>query len=175
MTRKSESLSETDKHAQICFWANAPSFFEKNLRFPSPSELRISRIAIKNFRNFADLDVSLGAHAVIVGENKIGKSNLLYALRLILDPSLPDSARTLREEDFWDGLQRPLGKGTRILISVDLTDFEDDENQLAVLAEHLVETSPMTSRLTYVWQPLAGLTSDSSGCRRGNFVRSNSI
>jgi putative ATP-dependent endonuclease of OLD family len=119
--------------------------------------LRISRIQIKNFRNFADLDVQLAEHAVIVGENKIGKSNLLYALRLILDPSLPDSARKLREEDFWDGLPRPLTKGDRITVSVDLAEFEHDENQLAILAEHLVEPDPMVARLTYVWQPLTGL------------------
>jgi putative ATP-dependent endonuclease of OLD family len=122
--------------------------------------LRISGITVKNFRNFADLDVALGAHTVIVGENKIGKSNLLYALRLVLDPSLPDSARKLREEDFWDGLERPLRKDARIVVSVELTDFEDDENQLAVLAEHLVEPSPMVARLTYVWQPLPGLTGE---------------
>jgi putative ATP-dependent endonuclease of OLD family len=53
--------------------------------------MRISRIKIMNFRNFEDLDVVLGEHAVIIGENKIGKSNLLHALRLVLDPSLPDS------------------------------------------------------------------------------------
>ena len=116
--------------------------------------MRISRIQIDNFRNFASLDVNLGRHAVIVGENKIGKSNLLYALRLVLDPSLPDSMRKLREEDFWDGLNRPLGKEDRIKISIDLTDFEDDENQLALLAEHLIKPSPMVARLSYVWQPL---------------------
>jgi len=49
--------------------------------------LRIARVQFTNFRNFADLDVGFGRHAVIVGENKIGKSNLIYALRLILDPS----------------------------------------------------------------------------------------
>jgi len=119
--------------------------------------MKISRISIQNFRNFADVDVKLGEHAVIVGENKIGKSNLLHALRLVLDPSLPDSARKLRKEDFWDGLKRPLGRDTRITISVELADFEDDENQLAVLAEHLVEPEPMVARLTYVWQPLPGL------------------
>ena len=119
--------------------------------------MRISRIRIENFRNFAKIDVALGEDAVIVGENKIGKSNLLYALRLVLDPSLPDSARKLREEDFWDGLERPLGEDDRITISVDLSDFEDDANQLAVLAEHLVEPDPMVARLTYVWQPLPGL------------------
>ena len=29
-------------------------------------------------------------------------------MRLLLDPSLPDSARQLRLDDFWDGLKRPL-------------------------------------------------------------------
>lgn len=119
--------------------------------------MHISRVQIENFRNFALLDVELGEHAVIVGENKIGKSNFLYALRLVLDPSLPDSARKLREEDFWDGLSRPLGADTRILISVDLADFEKDENLLAVLAEHLIQATPMIARLTYIWQPIPGL------------------
>jgi len=118
--------------------------------------MRMSRIQIDNFRNFAKIDIKLGENAVIVGENKIGKSNFLYALRLILDPSLPDSARNLREEDFWDGLSRPLGKSDRIVISVDIADFEDNENQLAVLAEHLVEPEPMVSRLTYEWRPKPG-------------------
>lgn len=95
---------------------------------------------------------------MIVGENKIGKSNLIYALRLLLDPSLPDSARMLRNEDFWDGLPRPLKKSDSIVISADLTDFERNPSQLAVLAQHLVEPRPMTSRLTYVFQPIPTLT-----------------
>ena len=82
--------------------------------------MRISRVQIRNFRNFADLDVTLGDHAVIVGENKVGKSNFLYALRLILDPSLPDTARKLREEDFWDGLPRPLTANDLISVAVDI-------------------------------------------------------
>jgi len=119
--------------------------------------MHISRIQIQNFRNFAELDVNLGTNAVIVGENRIGKSNLLHALRLILDPSLPDSARNLRREDFWDGLGGDLGEDDRIAISIDLSDFEEDCNQLAVLAEHLIQSDPMVARLTYVWQPLPGL------------------
>ena len=122
--------------------------------------MRISRVRVKNFRNFEDLDVALGEHAVIVGENKIGKSNLLHALRLLLDPSLPDSARKLRAEDFWDGLDRPLGNDDRITISLDLTDFEENVNELAILAEYLVEPEPMVARITYTWQPLPGLTDD---------------
>lgn len=122
--------------------------------------MRLSRIQITNFRNFKNLDVPIGEHAVIVGENKIGKSNLIHALRLVLDPSLPDSARKLREEDFWDGLPRPLTQDDRISVSINITDFESNENQLALLAEHLVEPHPMVARLTYVWQPLPGLEGD---------------
>jgi len=51
--------------------------------------MRLSRIQIENFRNFAELDGSV----VVVGENRVGKSNLVHALRLIFDASLPDSAR----------------------------------------------------------------------------------
>jgi hypothetical protein len=44
--------------------------------------MRIARIQIENFRNFASIDVTLGEHAVIVDENKIGKSNLLSPTRV---------------------------------------------------------------------------------------------
>jgi putative ATP-dependent endonuclease of the OLD family len=115
--------------------------------------MRIARIQIKNFRNFQSIDVLLRQNAVILGENKIGKSNLLFALRLVLDASLPDSVRQLREEDFWDQLPRD---GTEsIEISVDLTDFSEDENQLAILADHLVQTDPMIARLTYAFEPVS--------------------
>lgn len=122
--------------------------------------MKISRIIIHNFRNFADLDIPLNDHAVIVGENKIGKTNFLYALRLVLDPSLPESSRRLRDEDFWDGLKRPLTREDKITVSIELTDFEDEENQLAILAEHLIKPDPMVAKLTYVWQPLTGLPGD---------------
>lgn len=79
--------------------------------------MRISRIQIENFRNFHKLDVAVGESAVILGENQIGKTNLLYALRLVLDPALPDSSRQLRAEDFWDGLPRPLTQDNRTLLS----------------------------------------------------------
>ena len=45
--------------------------------------MHLSRIRISNFRNFSELDVSLGGNVVVVGENRVGKSNLLYALRLL--------------------------------------------------------------------------------------------
>lgn len=119
--------------------------------------MRLSRITIKNFRNFKALDVRLGEHAVMLGENKVGKTNLLFALRLILDPSLPDSARKLRLDDFWDGLPRPLKAEDVIEVSVEFRGFEGNENLLAVLADHLVKPDPMVARITYRYQPMPGL------------------
>lgn len=119
--------------------------------------MQISRITIRNFRNFKALDVKLGQHAVFLGENKVGKTNLLFALRLILDPAMPDSMRRLRLEDFWDGLPRPLGLEDTIEISIEFRGFEKSENLLAVLADHLVKPDPMVARITYRYQPVAGL------------------
>ncbi|AGL00973.1 putative ATP-dependent endonuclease of the OLD family [Desulfoscipio gibsoniae DSM 7213] len=132
--------------------------------------MKINRVQIKNFRNFKNLDVTLGEHAVIVGENTIGKSNFLYALRLVLDPSLPDTARHLQESDFWDGLPRPLKKTAMISISIDLVDFEDNEDLMAILAEHLVDPEPMTARFTYVFQPLATLSGSPSSDADYEFI-----
>ncbi len=132
--------------------------------------MRLSRIQIQNFRNFKNLDLRLGDHAVILGENKVGKTNLLFALRLLLDPSLPDSMRRLRFEDFWDGLKRPLKPDTFIEVSVEFRDFERNENLLAVLADHLVKADPMVARITYRFQPVAGLTTPPKGERDYEFV-----
>src|SRR6266540_3312976 len=104
--------------------------------------MRISRVRISNFRNFSSLDVALSQNVVVVGENRVGKSNFLYALRLLLDPSLAESARYLRAEDFWDGLPRPLTPENRIEISVDLVDFGETDALLAILADYLVEANP---------------------------------
>ncbi|SME72878.1 recombination protein F [Bacillus cereus] len=114
----------------------------------------IERIQIENFRNFKEVDVSLGNQMVIVGENKIGKTNFLYAMRLILDPSLPDSARQLQESDFWDGLPRPINNA-RIKISIDLTDFENDIDLKSVLGDYLVAVDPLVARLSYEFYPVS--------------------
>ena len=42
--------------------------------------MRISRIGITNFANFANLDVRTGDNIVGVGENEVGKSNFIRAL-----------------------------------------------------------------------------------------------
>jgi putative ATP-dependent endonuclease of OLD family len=114
----------------------------------------ISRVQIKNFRNFGELDVSLSEKAVIVGENASGKTNFIYALRLVLDPSLPDSARQLAEDDFWDGLESPMEMGEEIKIVVDFQSFEQNESLLSILSDYQIpdENIP-TARVTFKFAP----------------------
>ncbi len=110
--------------------------------------MHLSRIRIENFRNFKLLDVKLAGNIVIVGENRVGKTNLLYALRLIFDPTLPDSARQLGLADFWDGLD-PLEPDEKIIISVEIQNFDDDPDILATLTDFRLDNDADTVRLTY--------------------------
>lgn len=121
----------------------------------------ISRIAIRNYRNFRDFDLALAEHAVVVGENAVGKSNLFCALGLILDPGLPDSDRELRDEDFWDGYTAPRVDGVAIQVSIELSGFGSttltDRRCRALLADYLVVAEPPVARLAYVYRPRADL------------------
>ena len=114
----------------------------------------VSRVQITNFRNFRNLDVSMGQSAVIVGENKVGKSNFLHALRLVLDPSLPDSARQLRPEDFWEGLQSPMATREIIEVVIEFMGFADNTSLLAILQDSLIQGEPEpVARFTYRFRP----------------------
>ena len=122
--------------------------------------MRISRIRISNFANFSDVDVQTGDSIVMVGENKVGKSNFIRALQLILDPGLSERDRQLGLEHFWDGLGE--GKiGETIEIAIELTDFTDDPRLMAHLNDCVVAPGPpMVARLTYRFQPKANLGRD---------------
>ncbi len=119
--------------------------------------MRISRVRISNFANFERLDIETSDSLVIVGENKVGKSNFLRALRLILDPSLSERDRQLGLEHFWDGLGE--GKiGSTIEISIELTDFTDNPRLMAHLNDCVITPGPpMVASITYRFRPKAAL------------------
>ena len=89
--------------------------------------LYISRVRIKNFRNFKDVDVRLGHKQVIIGENNVGKTNFIRALQLILDPSLSDDDRMLQELDFNDSLVNPMDNKEEILIEIYIENYENNK------------------------------------------------
>jgi putative ATP-dependent endonuclease of OLD family len=126
--------------------------------------MRIDRLRITNFRNLAEVDLSLPSNAVIVGENRSGKSNLIHALRLVLDPSMSRTDRQLTEDDFWDGLSNdgsdPIADGQSITISIEISDFEDNAVIVTALSDALIGTNPLRARLTYRYGPNQSVAQD---------------
>lgn len=98
----------------------------------------ISRVIIKNYRNFLDLDVSLQHKGIIVGENNVGKTNFLKALQLILDPSLSDTDRMLTETDFNDAIEKLTENDCEITIQIYIDNFRNNPTVLAALADALI-------------------------------------
>lgn len=60
----------------------------------------IQSVGINNFRNYKEDTIYLDKKTVIVGANDAGKTNLLYAMRLLLDNSLPESKLVPAPTDF---------------------------------------------------------------------------
>jgi putative ATP-dependent endonuclease of OLD family len=116
----------------------------------------ISKVEITNFRNFYQFTLDMQPTSVVVGENRVGKSNLLHALRIVLDPSLADSDRQLREEDFSDELDRAFA-GNIIEIKLSFRGFDENSGAKSVLADSITESNPLTATLTYQYRPRKGI------------------
>jgi putative ATP-dependent endonuclease of the OLD family len=69
----------------------------------------------------------------LIGENRIGKSNFIFALRLVLDIALPDSARQLKLTDIWDGCA--LSDSPEIRVDLDFAEFDNDAGLTALLTD----------------------------------------
>lgn len=116
--------------------------------------MHISALRISNFRNFQNLVVDpFPRNAIVVGENGAGKSNLLAALQLVLDPTLPRSARRLKETDVCAAtlVSTPLAD-VEVRVEVELQGFEDSTGALSQFDGWIVSKSPLTARVTYVWR-----------------------
>ncbi len=116
--------------------------------------LYISRVTIKNYRNFKDVDVRLGHKQVIIGENNIGKTNFLKALQLILDPTFSDEDRRLDESDFNDTLVNPMENDEEIEISIYISNYKNNKVILAMLqGATVMDNGEEALRITYRFFP----------------------
>jgi len=112
--------------------------------------MHISRLVIRNFRNFSLFDSLIQPGVTcILGENNTGKTNLLHALRLALDVNLPSSLRQLTENDVH--LCSGLSTAQHVLVSVELKDYQDKPEQCALCG--LWEVEANRARITYRFRP----------------------
>lgn len=63
--------------------------------------MQLKTLYIKGFRNFKEVTVNFNEHSLMIGANDVGKTNLIYALRLLLDRSFSDYDYELAESDFF--------------------------------------------------------------------------
>jgi putative ATP-dependent endonuclease of OLD family len=111
----------------------------------------ISKIEIENYRNFRKVSFSTNSKIVIIGENKSGKTNLIQAIRLVLDDSLPDSKRYLEKNDFNFDINNPIEKGEEITISIEFSDFSNDKKLLSIFCDYLIAKD--VAKITYKYSP----------------------
>lgn len=127
--------------------------------------MRLCKLSIRNFRNFRSVEIPLSGNVVLLGENRVGKSNLLFAIRLILDPTLPDSARQLKLSDLWDGA--PPDFSEAIEVHLEIADFTSDLGLVALLTDFRTAHDPTVARLSYVFRKKAdvvGIPQSSEDC-----------
>ena len=113
----------------------------------------ISRVQIKNFRNFLDVDVILDHKQVVIGENNVGKTNFLRAIQLVLDKDFSDNDRQLSVDDFHDSINDPLANGEEIEINLQISGYEHNRKLIAQFSDAVVSVDPPTLQFTYRYFP----------------------
>ena len=61
----------------------------------------LSTIKLRGFRNFKKAKVNLSKKSLVIGSNDVGKTNLMWAIRLLLDRSLSDFDIEPKDSDFY--------------------------------------------------------------------------
>jgi len=101
-------------------------------------------VHVKGFRNFADSHINFNENTLIIGSNDVGKSNLLYALRVLLDKSLSEADIEPNELDFHIGSTEA---DDEIIITVKFSDITEDA-VISVLKGNVSEDNEAFLRYT---------------------------
>ena len=64
--------------------------------------MEISKVDLSGFRNFKEASINFRHDSLLIGANDVGKSNLLYALRILLDKGLSEVDIEPTETDFFN-------------------------------------------------------------------------
>lgn len=118
--------------------------------------MHISRVIIRNFRNFEHLDVSVVNGATcLVGENNTGKSNFIFGMRLALDAGLSSTYRALNKQDFYCGAD--IAQPTQAMISLEFSDYQESDAATALVGTWEFDPEARRARLTYRFRPIRAI------------------
>lgn len=63
--------------------------------------MQLTQLYIEGFRNFKKATINFDKHCLLIGANDVGKTNMIYALRILLDRGFSDYDFELNESDFF--------------------------------------------------------------------------
>lgn len=89
--------------------------------------MKFRKLKIVNFRNFDDCEIELSNKNLIFGMNDVGKSNLIYALRLLFDGKVRNSP--IYDTDFHTC---DTSKSIEISCYLDISSEENDFNNIII-------------------------------------------
>ena len=119
--------------------------------------MKISRVVIRNFRSFAQLDVNIAPGTTcIIGENNSGKTNFLHAIRLCIDAGLSSAYRSLAPNDIHSTVD--IAQPDQVLIGLEITDFAGKTNEEALVGAW--QHKPGLARLIYRYRPKLSVRED---------------
>lgn len=83
--------------------------------------MRIDHVYIKGFRNFKEATVRFNRHSLVIGANDVGKTNLIHAMRLLLDRGMSDYDFELKDSDFY-----AFEETNEVVVRIYFTDVTDE-------------------------------------------------
>ena len=63
--------------------------------------MHISKVYIEGFRNFKCANINFNEKSLVIGANDVGKSNLVYSMRLLLDKKISEADLEPKDSDFY--------------------------------------------------------------------------
>lgn len=96
--------------------------------------MNIDQVILKGFRNFNDATIKFAQNTLVIGGNDVGKSNLMHALRMLLDKSLSDMDIEPTELDFH--IDKDGNQADTFEITIAFSKVEEDA-VLSVLKGHV--------------------------------------
>lgn len=132
----------------------------------------ISKLKIFNYRNFSDFEIDLKGLTLIIGENNIGKSNLLSSLGLIFGQDVSIyKKRNLEISDFnYDSLLNykrailneslPIEDIDLPIIEITATLTDWDANQESVIGDWYINEELTEAQLKYVYAPISSFNKE---------------
>ena len=131
--------------------------------------MHIKQVSIKNYRNFGDRPfvMQLKPFTLILGENNIGKTNLLNALGLIFSQEITifrkrvleiddinyDSIQAFKKEVCDPAIEPDKVRFPEVRVEAVMTDMNDDQE--AVVADWFINKELTEAKVQYVFSPRA--------------------